>query len=303
MRRRWIRILVIAGRRWWKHNSLKHAAALSFYTLFSLAPITLIAVTIAGAMLGREAAQGELAKQLTTLVGERGGAVIETVLAEGRPEYNGWAPGAMSALLLLVGATGVFVQLQDSLNEIWKTHPKKAQQGIWFLLTRRLPSFAMVLSIGFLLLVSLVMGTVITMLILRAQAYIEIPPILLKAADSAISLVVVSTLFAMIFKVLPDVRLKWSEVWRGAVFTALLFALGRVLISTYLARTGVVTTFGAAGSLVAFLIWIYYSASVLLFGASFTRTLLEDGKGAGALARRVRGGPRAPDKADADQGA
>jgi len=271
---RLLRIIYLSGKNWMADNAFKHAGAVSFYTLFSLAPITLIAVTLAGALFGADAARGELSTQLTGLMGEEGALVIEQMLADSRPEKHGWMPGVLGVALLLVGATTVFAQLQESLNAIWGVMARPSRNGFVVLLVRRLLSFALVLTIGFLLLISLILTTVLTVLTSHAEVFLPLPPTVLRALDMLVALTVITVLFAMIFKVLPDVELRWRDVWRGAFITAVLFGVGRTLISIYLGRTGLSSAYGTAGSLVLLLMWIYYSTLILLFGVEFTRAYL-----------------------------
>lgn len=274
--KRWLRIFLAAGKCWAEDNAFKHAGAVSFYTLFSLAPIMLIAVTLAGAIFGTDAAQGELTAQLTGLVGADGAQVVEKLLAESRPDLHGWLPALLGGGVLLVGATTVFAQLQESLNAIWGVAARPTRNSFVVLLVRRLLSFALVLTIGFLLLVSLVLTTAITVMTTYAEGLLPMPPGVLRGLDLLIPLVVVTVLFAMIFKVLPDVELRWRDVWRGAFITAVLFGVGRMLISFYLGRTDIASTYGAAGSLVLLLMWVYYSTLILIFGVEFTRAYLDE---------------------------
>lgn len=274
--KRWFGILLKAGQAWVDDNAFKHAGAVSFYTLFSVAPITIIAVSVAGVMFGEDAAQGALSAQLAGLIGAESAQVVEKLVAASRPEESGWWPTVFGAAMLLVGASTVFAQLQESLNDIWGVTARPTRSSIVILVIRRLMSFALVLTIGFLLLVSLMLTTVVTILISYAQAIIPLHPVLLRAMDLALALTVVTVLFAMIFKVLPDVHLQWRDVWKGALITALLFSVGRYLISVYLGRTGVSSTYGAAGSLVVLLMWVYYSTLILFFGVEFTRAYLAD---------------------------
>jgi membrane protein len=271
MMRRWARVFLAAGKSWAADNAFKHAGAVSFYTLFSVAPITIIAVAVAGAIFGPEAAQGELSDQLTGLIGAEGAEVIEKLVADSQPQRTGWAPAVLGVVALVVGATTVFAQLQESLNDIWGVATRPTRNSIAVLLTRRLLSFALVLTIGFLLLVSLVLTTVVSVVLAYAEGLVPMPPWLLRGADVVAPLAVVTVLFAMIFKVLPDVHLAWRDVWKGAAITAVLFSVGRLLISFYLGRTGVASTYGAAGSLVLLLMWVYYSTLILFFGVEFTR--------------------------------
>lgn len=272
---RWDRVVVQAAKNWVADNAFKHAAAVSFYTLFSLAPITIIAVAVAGMAFGEEAARGQLSTQMDQLVGREGAKVVETAVVASRPGERTWFSAAVGIGVLLVGATTVFVQLQESLNQIWGVVAKPSRNSLIVLLGRRLVSLAMVLTVGFLLLVSLVLTTVLTTMINVANETVTLPLIILRGADIVLSLVVITILFAMVFKVLPDVHLRWSDVWRGAFVTALLFSVGRLLISYYLGHSTIASTYGAAGSLVALLMWVYYSCLILFFGAEFTRASRE----------------------------
>ncbi len=256
-------------------NVFKHAAAVSFYTLFSLAPVIIIAVAVAGAVFGDDAAHGRLSQNLAGVLGSEAAAVVEKAVEGSRPETKGWLPTLIGFTTLVLGATAVFGQLQESLNAIWSVDAKPSRSGIVILVIRRLLSLALVLSVGFLLLVSLVLSTLVTALIQFAQHSIAVPPLALRLFDIMINLGVITALFGMIFKVLPDVVLRWRDVWKGAFLTALLFSGGRFLISMYLGQSTVTSTYGAAGSLVAVLMWVYYSCLLVFFGAEFIRAYLE----------------------------
>ena len=273
--RRWLRIFLKAGTSWFADNAFKHAAAVSFYTLFSLAPITIIAVWVAGVVFGEEAAQGQLSEQMVQLIGRDSAEVIEKAVAASQPSEKSWVSTLIGIGILIVGATSVFAQLQDSLNQIWGVIAKPSRNGLIVLLIRRLVSFAMVLTVGFLLLVSLILTTALAAAIRMAGDYMPVPPFVLGSMDILLALAVITVLFALVFKVLPDVHLRWSDVWRGAFLTALLFSIGRLLISFYLSHSTVASTYGAAGSLVALLIWVYYSCAILFFGAELTRASRE----------------------------
>lgn len=273
--KRWWKILLRTARNWSSDNVFKHAAAVSFYTLFSMAPIVIIAVSVAGVIFGDAAAQGRLGQELVGIVGEDAAVVVEKAVEDSRLEKRGWIPTVIGVVTLLVGATAVFAQLQESLNSIWRVEAKPSRSGIAVLLIRRLMSLALVLTVGFLLLVSLVLSTALTALIQFAEHLIAVPPLALRLVDVAINLGVITVLFAMIFKVLPDVVLRWRDVWKGAFLTAILFSGGRFLISIYLGQSTVTSTYGAAGSLVVVLMWVYYSCLLLFFGAEFIRAYIE----------------------------
>lgn len=260
-----------AAKNWNRDNVMQHAAAVSFSTLFSLAPMTLIAVVVAGTIFGRETAARELERQITALVGPASAELVRA--AVGATEENqsrAWSTVAGVGLVLF-GATTVFGQLQSSLNRIWQVRTKPSQVGWFRLVMQRLLSLAMVLTLGFLLLVSLVVSTAIAALAERYGPYLFESAALMKTADIGLGLVIITVLFGLLFKVLPDVRLRWRDVWLGAAVTAVLFTAGRYLIALYLGHSTVASIYGAAGSLVALLIWVYYSCAILFYGVEFIR--------------------------------
>ena len=255
---------------WLDDYVLSMGAALAYYTMFSLAPLLLIVIAIAGLVFGQEAARGEIELQLRTLMGESGAGAVQDLLKSVHKPAQGVAATVAGLALLLVGATSVFGELQDALDRIWNV-PTRAKSGGWISLVRaRLLSFGMVLALGFLLVVSLIVSAA-----LAAAGKWWGPAFgawvgLATAVNALSSFFVVATLFAFIYKIMPRVHIRWSDVWIGAVATALLFALGKTLISLYIGRSGVVLGFGAAGSLVVVLLWVYYSAQIFLVGAEFT---------------------------------
>ena len=260
---------------WLNGDAFIHAAALAFFTVFSVAPVVIVVVSIVGAVLGEEAARGEVAQQLQEVIGAEAATAVQTAVASSRIEKTGLLPTLIGIGAMLVGATGVFAQMQRSLNGIWGVMPKPNRNSIYLLLKARLLSLTVVLAIGFVLLVSLLLSVILNSLIAFASEWLPMPGIVLKAIEAGVSLVVVTLLFATIFRVLPDVILRWKDVMLGAFFTALLFTLGRSLIALYLAQTAPASTYGAAGSLVLLLLWVNYSSLILLFGAAFTRALRE----------------------------
>jgi membrane protein len=264
----WFRIAGQAAKDWNADNAFKHSAAVSFYTLFSLAPITIIAVTVAGMFLGRDAASEQLKHQVTELVGPASAEMILSAAeASQKEDESVWAT-ALGIGLLVFGATTVFAQLQESLNQIFGVRAKPSKSGWVLMVLHRLVSFAMVLTVAFLLLVSLVLTTMLTSIL--GQVHLD-APVLLKAVDLAASVLVITLLFALLFKVMPDVHLRWRDVWLGAVVTSVLFTIGRYLIALYLGKSTVASVYGTAGSLVALLIWVYYSCAILFYGVEFTR--------------------------------
>jgi membrane protein len=255
---------------WMDDNVPALAAALAYYTLFSIAPMLIIAIAVAGLAFGKEAAHGEIQSQLQSLIGDAGAKVVEDMVASASRPSSGILATLVGVGVLAFAATGVFVQLQDSLNTIWKVK-KRQMNGLLAFLRQRLLSFAMVLGIGFLLLVSLVLSAALA----AAGAFlIRLLPdweVVLHLVNLAVSFAVITVLFAMIYKVLPDTRVAWSDVWLGAVVTSLLFSLGKLGIGLYLGKSSVSSAYGAAGSFAVLLLWVYYSSQLLFLGAEFTQ--------------------------------
>ena len=269
-----IDLLKEAAKLWVERDAFQHAGALAFYTLFSLAPLIIILVAIVGAVYGAEAASGEISAGISGLIGEQAAVAVEDSVRRSRPEEAGLLPTVLGVGGLLFGATTVFAQMQSSLNQFWGVRVKPTRSGILVFVTVRLLSLSMVLIIGFLLLMSFAVSLAITGILEYAEHWIPVPPVLVGAVDVAVSLLVTTVLFGMIFKVLPDVRLNWGDVWRGALFTAILFVLGQYLISFYLTHVAPASTYGAAGSLVLVLFWVYYSSLILFFGTSVAKVAI-----------------------------
>jgi membrane protein len=244
-------------------------AAIAYYTLFSLAPLLLIVVSLAGIVFGPEAARGEIFAQLKDLLGEQGAAAAQGLLQSVNKPAQGLLATAIGLVTLVLGAASVFAELQNALDRIWRA-PLRKGSGLWSLIRTRLLSFGMVLGIGFLLIVSLLASALIAAFGKRYANAFGGWALVAEALNAAISFVVVTALFAMIYKILPRVRIGWRDVWIGAAVTALLFAIGKTLIGLYLGRSGVASGFGAAGSLIVLLVWMYYSAQIFLLGAEFT---------------------------------
>lgn len=259
-----------AGEAWLDDRGPRIAAALAFFTALSLAPILVIALVIAGLVYGDDAARGEVAGQLATLVGPNAARTVEGVLATPQVPQAGWAAVAVGLVTLVVGATGVFVELQEALNDVWKVRPRPGRPVRTFA-RARLVSLGMVLGIGFLLLVSLVLTTALEAAGRYAAGRVPGSAAAVMAANVVLVFAAEVFLFGMMFKALPDADLAWRDVGLGAALTAVLFNLGKYLIALYLAYSGVTSAFGAAGSLMAFLVWIYYSALVLVFGAEVAK--------------------------------
>jgi membrane protein len=255
---------------WQQDKASLLAAALAYYTVFSITPLLVIAIAIAGAVFGRDAAEGEIVEQINQLVGQQGAQAIETALRNANQPQLGSVASIISIVVLLIGASGVFAQLQEALNTVWNVKTK-SDAGIWGFIRKRLLSFGVVLAIGFLLLVSLVFSAILSGIgKLNVGILPGITP-LWQLLNFAISFGFISLLFALIYKYLPDVKIRWKDVWVGAIMTALLFTIGKFLIGLYLGRGSLGSAYGAAGSLIVFLAWVFYSAQILLFGAEFTQ--------------------------------
>jgi membrane protein len=261
-----VQLIRQAVKLWLDREAFQHAGALAFYTLFSLAPLVIILVAIVGAVYGQEAASGEISAGISNLVGPQAASAVEEAVRRSRPEEAGLLPTLLGIGALLFGATTVFAQMQGSLNTFWGVRAKPTRSGVLTFITVRLLSLSMVLIIGFLLLTSFAVSVAITGILEHAEHWIPVPPVLIAAVDLAVSLAVTTVLFGMIFKVLPDVRLEWADVWRGALITAVLFVFGQYLISYYLTNVAPTSTYGAAASLVLVLFWVYYSSLILFFG-------------------------------------
>jgi membrane protein len=256
--------------RWTEDKASALAAALAYYSLFSLAPLVLIAVAVAGLVFGQQAAEGQLYSELAGLIGDAGAKALQEIVARMNQEQGGGVVATIVGLAtLLFGATGVFAQLQDSMNTIWKAR-SPTTNGILDFLRVRLLSFSMVLGVGFLLLVSLVLSAVLAALGDYLGAFLPGGAALGHALNATVSLGVVTVLFAMIFKLLPDTRVAWKDVVLGALVTSFLFTIGKFAIGFYLGKASVASSYGAAGSVVILLLWVYYSSLILYFGAEFT---------------------------------
>jgi membrane protein len=255
---------------WSEDKASRLAAALSYYSAISLAPLLIVLLSIAGLVFGREAASGHIAGQVQGLVGQDRAQVIEDIIANANKPATGVVSGVVGTIILLLGAAGVFGALQDGLNTVWEVEPKPGR-GVVGILKDRFLSLTMVLGMGFLLLVSLVLSAALALLGKYFAGILPLHPLVLEVMNFVLSFGVITLLFALMFKILPDVEIAWSDVWIGAAITALLFTIGKVLIGLYLGRSTIGTTYGAAGSLVVILIWIYYSAQILFFGAELTQ--------------------------------
>jgi membrane protein len=244
-------------------------AALAYYTMFSIAPLLLIVISIAGLVFGEEAARGEIFNQLQGLMGRQGADAIEGLLESANQPSKGIAASVTGAILLLVGATTVFGELQDDLDRIWRA-PQRKISGIWALLRARLLSFGLILGLGFLMMISLVFGAALSALNKWWGPVFGNWQVIAQLINQLVSFGLATVVFAMIYKLMPRVKIEWRDVWTGALVTSLMFTIGKFLIGIYIGRASISSSFGAAGSLVILLVWVYYSAQIFLLGAEFT---------------------------------
>ena len=250
-------------------GAMRFSAALAYYSIFSLAPLLLVAAGIAGMVFGEETVRQEVERQLSGILGERATHAVKTMM-EARQQAGSGLATAVGIGALLLGASGVFGQLQDALNAIWKTKVKPGR-GWWRFLRQRFLSLTMVLGSGFLLLVSMILTTVLNAFSARIGTMLPISEAIAWTLNFLVSFSVITLIFAMIFKFLPDVKLQWRHVWIGAVGTALLFTAGKELLGLYLGRESTVSAYGAAGSVVIIVLWVYYASLILFLGAEFTK--------------------------------
>ncbi|MBD2568581.1 YihY/virulence factor BrkB family protein [Anabaena lutea] len=255
---------------WSEDKASRLAASLAYYTIFSLAPLLIIVIAITGTLFGEEAARGEIVQQIQGLVGREGAEFIELAIKNASKPEEGNIASIISILVLLLGATGLFAELQDSLNTIWEVKPKPGR-NIFNIIHQRFLSFAMVVGSGFLLLVSLVISAALSAITTYFTHVLPGVDIIWQIINFILSFSITTVLFGLIFKVLPDVKIAWSDVLIGAVITSILFSLGKFLLGRYLGNSSFSSTYGAAGSLMVILAWVYYAAQILFFGAEFTQ--------------------------------
>jgi membrane protein len=266
----WWTLVQRAGAAWIDDYVPSMGAALSYYTVFSLAPLLLIVVSIAGLVFGEDAARGEIFGELAGLLGADAANAIEEVLKGLNKTAEGVTGALVGVGVLLLGATSVFAELQDALDRIWRAPVRVKTRGLWPLLRARLLSFGLILGIAFLLMVSLVIGAVIAALGKWWGAFFGGWEMLLQIVNLVVGFGLTTLVFAMIYKMMPRVSVQWLDVWIGAVVTALLFTVGKFLIGIYIGKTGVASGYGAAGSLIIVFVWVYFSAQIFLIGAEFT---------------------------------
>ncbi len=276
-------------------------AAISYYTMFSLAPMLVIVIAIAGAVFGREAVQGEIVGQLQDLIGREGAIAVQGLIRSASDTDKGFVASLISVAVLLVGATTVFAELQSALDRIWHVPESAKPSGLWATLRARLLSFGLILGLAFLLIVSLVTSAAISAFGKWAGGLLAEQALLLQALNTVLAISLSTLLFAMIFKFMTNAKLEWHDVWIGALVTALLFEVGKYAIGLYLGRSGVNASFAAAGSLVVLLAWVYYAAQIFLLGAEFTKVYAgEHGSVAGAKALAATEASAAANKAGTD---
>lgn len=266
-----VAILKKAAWDWMEDQAPTLGAALAFYTVFSLAPLLVITIAIAGLVLGQDAAQGQIFDQLRILIGAASAEAVQDVVQNANTKpATGVLTTIIGVLALLFGASGVFGQLQTSLNAIWGVEPKPGR-GVWGIVQDRILSFGFILVVGFLLLVSLVLTTAIAFAGEWLGGMFPAIETIVQIANSILSLAVITLLFAMIFKFMPDAKIAWHDVWIGAFITAALFTVGKLVLGLYLGKSSVGSSYGAANSLIVLLLWVYYSSQIVFFGAEFTR--------------------------------
>jgi membrane protein len=264
----------VAG--WWNDNVPRLGASLAYYTLFALAPILVVAIGIGGLVFGPEAVRGEIVGQIQGLIGREGAEAVQAMLEGASRPGSSIAATVAGIITFFLGATGAFLELQTALNAIWHVEPKSDGSYWRVLVMQRVISFGLVVALGFLLLTSLLVSAALAAIHRYMGNAFPGVVVLWEALNVIVSLTVITLLFALIYKVLPDVKLSWRDVWIGALVTAGLFSIGRLVIGLYLGTASIASTYGAAGSVVVILIWVYYSAQIILLGAEFTRAYVDE---------------------------
>jgi membrane protein len=250
---------------------MKYSASLAYYTVFSIAPLLVIIISVSSIFFGREAVQGQIFGEINGLVGNEAAAQIQAMIAKTSSTGQSFMASIISGVILVIGATGIFSEIQDSINSIWGLKSKPRRGFIKIILTR-LISFSLIISLGFILMVSLILNAFIAAVSERlGQVFPGSGVVFVAVVDQVLSFIIITFLFAVIFKVLPDAKIKWKDVSRGAIATGVLFILGRYLISLYVKQSDFANTYGAAGSIIILMVWVYYTAVILYFGAEFTK--------------------------------
>jgi len=283
------RLLTETYTEWSADQAPRLGAALSFYTMLSLAPLLILLIAIAGLVFGQEAARGQLFQQIRDLVGDQGAAAIQTMVQNAGKPGSGIVASIIGFATLVVGASSVASELKNSLNVIWNVR-ENPDAGVTDMIRTRSTALAVVLASGFLLVVSLAVSSVIAGVGKWFGGFLPLPPFVLQGLNFLVGLAVLTGVFAVLFRYLPDVRVEWDDVLLGAAFTSLLFSVGKLAIGLYLGKAGVGSTYGAAGSLVIVLVWVYYSAQIFFFGAEFTQVYAAE-HGSDPLKKRSRSIP------------
>lgn len=270
MRKFWL-ILRQAFTEFMNDHALKFSASLSYYTIFSLGPVLLIIISLAGIFFGRDAVAGKIYGQIQGLVGSAAALQIQDIIGNIEESQMSRSGAILGLVILFVGATGVFTEMQDSINYIWSIKSKPKKSIVKFLLDRLL-SFSLIIGFGFILMVSLGVHALVDLLYDKVYSYFtEVTVVIFQLTNYVILFIVITTLFAIIFKILPDAKIRWKDSFVGATFTAVLFLIGKSLIGLYLGNSDVGVTYGAAASVVIILLWVYYTSIILYFGAEFTK--------------------------------
>jgi membrane protein len=266
-----LHLLWKAIKKWFDDSASRHGAAIAYYTLFALAPVLLVVIAIAGLVFGDEAVRGQLVNEIAGLIGRESAQTVQAILQRASEPREGIAASLLGLLGLFLATTGAFLEMQAALNKIWKVKADRTP-GFDFrsLLTRRLRSFGVVVAIGFLLMVSLTVSAAVSALTAWLGSSTAVWPRVVSVINQLVSIGVITVMFAILYRVLPDVQLEWRHVWVGAFTTAVLFAIGQRLIGLYLGNTSVASPFGAAGTVAIILVWVYYASQVVLLGAEFT---------------------------------
>ncbi len=265
-----VSMLKDAGMAWNADGAASMGAAIAYYTIFSIAPLLIISIAFAGLFFGTEAAQGQIYAQAQGFVGKEGAMALQGLVKSASQPADGIFATVISLAVMAFGATGVFAELQGAMDKIWQAPAAKSDSGLWYMIRRRILTFGMVLGVAFMLLVSLLVSTVLSALENLWSPLFDGSGIILQVVNFVVSFVVITSLFALIFKMLPRVSVAWTDVLIGSAATALLFNIGKLLIGLYIGNSGVSSSYGAAGTLVVLLLWVYYSAQIFLLGAEFT---------------------------------
>jgi membrane protein len=265
-------IVVQASLAWIEHGASTMGAALAFYTVFSVAPILVIAIGVVGLVIGADTERADLLPQMQNLLGDAGATAVQTLLASARYLGKSRAATAIGVVTLLIGASTVFGELQTSLDRIWGIPKRNRERGLWGICRSRCLSLALVIGVGFLLMVSLLVSTALAAAGAWLASYLGELQASIIAVDVSLSLIISTALFALVYKYIPQERMNWRDVWVGALVTAILFNIGKFAIGYYLGKSAFASVYGAAGSLLVLLLWVYYSAQIFLFGAEITKT-------------------------------